>query len=351
MNTNVPLKIVQWTTGNVGRQMVRQIDRRPDMELVGLFAYSSEKVGVDAGELAGMDRKLGVVATNDVDEIIGLRPDCISYFPLVADLDDMSRLLRAGINVVTTSEFITGRAFDAAGVEALGQAAIDGGASVFGSGINPGFVEYLVAAASSPCSEVELVRVIESYDLSMMAFEANQDDLGWGRPKGDPTHAADLQAGVFEFEDALDLVAKLFRVPLDDYRCAVRFAHAKERVDVEGRDVPAGTVAGIEIIWTGVTGGRDFVELIARWTLTNDLEEVWEEVLHGYHLQVVGNPSIDLRVNFTPTAGESTVQDLLDMGRRITGQPALNAIPAVVAAPPGIVTYADLPPITGPMAG
>jgi hypothetical protein len=342
------LKIVQWTTGNVGRQVVRQIDQRTDMELVGLFAYSPDKVGLDAGELAGMDRKLGVLATNDITAIIGLRPDCVSYFPLVADLDEMSRLLRAGINIVTTSEFITGRAFDAAQVEELRKAAIEGQASVFGSGINPGFVEYLLAAASSPCSEVSLVRVIESYDLSMMAFEANQDDLGWGRPKGDPTHASDLRAAIFEFEDALDLVAQLFKVPLDDYRYDVNFAHATRRVEVEGRDVPAGSVAGIEVTWTGVTGGRDFVELVARWCLTVDLD-VPMEVLHGYHLQVVGNPSIDVRLNVTPTQGESTVQDLLDMGRRITGQPALNAIPAVVAAAPGIVTYADLPPITGPI--
>jgi hypothetical protein len=318
------------------------------MELVGLFAHSADKTGLDAGELAGMDRKLGVVATDDIDQIIGLRPDCVSYFPLVADLHEMARLLRAGINIVTTSEFITGRAFDAAQVDELRTAAVEGKASVFGSGINPGFVEYLVAAASSPCSEVDLVRVIESYDLSMMAFEANQDDLGWGRPEGDPTHAADLRAGVFEFEDALDLVAELFGVPLDDVRCDVRFAHARNRVEVVGRDVPAGSVAGIEITWTGVTGGRDFVELVARWCLTTDLD-VPMEVLHGYHLQVVGNPSIDLRLDFTPTRGERTTQDLLDMGRRITGQPALNAIPAVVAAVPGIVTYADLPPITGPM--
>lgn len=343
-----PLRIVQWTTGNVARQMVRQIDERPDMELVGVYAYSTDKVGVDAGELAGLGRSLGVLATNDVDEIIALRPDCISYFPLAADLDEMAGLVRAGINIVTTSELITGRAFDPQAAEVLRQAAEEGQASVFGSGINPGFVEYLTAAASSPCSEVELVRVIESYDLSMMASEANQDDLGWGRPKGDPTHASDLQTGVFEFEDALDLVAKLFDVSLDEVRCDVRFAHANERVEVVGRDVPAGTVAGIEITWTGASGGRDFVELIARWILTDDLD-IPLEVSHGYHLQIVGDPSIDLRLNFTPTRGESTVQDLLHMGHRITGMPALNAIPAVVAAAPGIVTYADLPPITGPI--
>lgn len=342
------LRIVQWTTGNVGRQMVRQIARRPDMELVGLFAYSDGKVGVDAGTLVGLDQPLGVVATNDIEDIISLQPDCVSYFPLAANLAEMTRLLGAGINIVTTSEFITGRAFDPAGVEALRKAAEAGKASVFGTGINPGFVEYLVAATSSPCSEVELVRVIESYDLSMMASEANQDDLGWGRPAGDPTHAADLQAGVFEFEDALDLIATLFGVSLDGVRCDVRFSHATKRVEVEGRDVPEGTVAGIEITWTGSQGGRDFVELIARWCLTADLD-VPMEVLHGYHLQVIGDPSIDLRLNVTPTRGESTVEDLLHMGHRITGQPALNAIPAVVAAAPGIVTYADLPPITARM--
>jgi len=202
--TNTPIRIAQWTTGNVGRQAVKRIVERPDMELVGLYAYSEDKVGRDVGELAGLGRTLGVAATDDIDEIIALRPDCVSYMPLVPDIGVMARLLGAGINIVTTSEFLTGRAHGDEAVATLRRAAQAGSASVFGSGINPGWIEYVAAVASSPCRVVERVRITESYNLSLMAADANMDDFGWGRPAGDPGHARDIEDAVFEFRDAAD---------------------------------------------------------------------------------------------------------------------------------------------------
>ena len=69
--------------------------------------HSADKAGQDAGELAGVD-PVGVAATNDVDEILALRPDCVCYTatadqrPIEA-LEDLAKILRAGINVVSSS--------------------------------------------------------------------------------------------------------------------------------------------------------------------------------------------------------------------------------------------------------
>ena len=82
------IKVVQWTSGGVARQAVRAILSDTRMELVGMFAFSKEKVGQDAGELCGID-PLGLVATDDIDKLIQLAPDVVSYCPLYPDVDLM----------------------------------------------------------------------------------------------------------------------------------------------------------------------------------------------------------------------------------------------------------------------
>ena len=78
------------------------------LELVGCFAWSSEKAGRDAGELVGI-APLGVAATNDIDALLALKPDCVVYNPMWINVDELVRILSAGVNVVTTASFITGR--------------------------------------------------------------------------------------------------------------------------------------------------------------------------------------------------------------------------------------------------
>ena len=96
-----PLRVAVWTTGNVIRQAVRAIEGRPDLALVGAYARSPEKAGVDVGELCGLGRPLGIEATGDVDELLSLGLDAVFYAPLHVDPAELERLLRAGVNVVT----------------------------------------------------------------------------------------------------------------------------------------------------------------------------------------------------------------------------------------------------------
>ena len=106
-NSEKPLRIVVWSTGGVGVNAIDAIRRRPDLELVGVWVHAPEKVGRDAGELAGVE-PMGVMATNDADALIALAPDCVVYAASgpqrdAAAVPDYVRLLRAGINVVSTS--------------------------------------------------------------------------------------------------------------------------------------------------------------------------------------------------------------------------------------------------------
>src|SRR3954471_17695393 len=82
------VRVVQWTTGNVGRCAVRAIVAHPDLELVGCYAFSADKVGRDAGALAGID-PVGVAATDDIDALLALRPDCVVYTPMWSSTDEV----------------------------------------------------------------------------------------------------------------------------------------------------------------------------------------------------------------------------------------------------------------------
>jgi len=338
-----PIRVVQWTTGNVARQSLAAIIERPDLELVGVYAFSKEKAGRDAGELAGLDRALGVVATDDIEAIIKLAPDCVLYMPLHPNVEHLARLLRAGINVLSTASFLTGRAYGEAARAELDEAARAGNASLFGSGINPGWADQLAAVASAVCRKVDKITVFESFDIGMWAGDANQDELGWGRPAGDRGHADDVIKATAPFGDAVEAIAELLGVVVDEVRCEVGFAHAIKDLAIPGRPVAAGTVAGLDVRWIGVSGGAEVAEAHIRWTVTGELDPAWE-VAMAYLIEVRGHPQVNLRVEVLPQDMASmSLEEMLAIGSVITAMPVVNAIPAVIAARPGIVTYADLP--------
>src|SRR5512132_1938782 len=77
-----PIRVIQWTTGNIGKRSLHAIIGRPDMELVGVYAHGADTVGVDAAELAGWPEPTGITATNDIEALIALEPDACCYNPL-----------------------------------------------------------------------------------------------------------------------------------------------------------------------------------------------------------------------------------------------------------------------------
>lgn len=342
--TNPPIRLVQWTTGNISREAVKGILERPGLELVGVFAYSDDKVGKDLGELCGLDRTLGVTATNDIEQIIALKPDCVVYMPLHPDIDHLETLLRAGINVATTAHFMTGRAYGEEARARIEAAAVEGGVSMFGSGVNPGYVQYLASVATNVCRTANYVSILESFDIGPWAGDANQDELGWGRPAGDANHAADIEHATIPFGDTCEALAALLGLSLDGIRCDVEFSYAAKDLDIPGRDVRKGTVAGVYARWIGSVGGLDVLETAVKWTITPDLSPAWD-IAMAYQIEIRGHPNVTLKAGVLPEFGSMTMDEMIGIGSVITAMPVVNAIPGVVAARPGIVGYSDLPAV------
>jgi hypothetical protein len=336
------IRIVQWTTGNVGKQSVIAIARNPGLSLVGCYAWSSDKVGRDVGELCGLE-SLGVTATDDVDALLALRPDCVVYNPMWPSIDELVRILGAGVNVVTTAAFINGRRLGP-DRERLVEACERGGSSLFGTGINPGFMELLSIVVAGVCDRIDKITVSEAAHTMGYDSPDTEKAAGFGRPIDDPDLQKMTAAGTAVFGEALAMVADALGVELDHVVCEAEHAAAIEDLDLGSWRIAAGCVAGVAASWQGRVGGRTVVELNVRWKKAPTLEPDWT-IEDGHVIEVQGRPTVRTTMQFLPPPDfeATSLADFMVLGHIMTAMPAVNAIPAVVAAPPGIVTYADLP--------
>ena len=170
------VRVFQVATGNVGREMVGRIQRHPDLELVGLHCYTPEKIGRDAGELAGL-APIGIIATGTVEEIIAALPDCVTFHGVWPDFDLYERVLEAGIDVVTTADWVTGHHRDANHPYPSNHTRPEpepgargrvrrGDATYYGTGMNPGLAQILTVVHSCDVADIEKVTCTESVDVS-----------------------------------------------------------------------------------------------------------------------------------------------------------------------------------------
>jgi hypothetical protein len=336
------LRVVQWTTGNVGRRSVRAIVDHPDLELVGCYAWSPDKVGQDVGALCGID-VLGVTATDDVGALLALRPDCVVYNPMWPDVDELVRILEAGVNVVSTAAFVTGQNLGP-DRERIVEACRNGSSTMFGTGVSPGFAELLAIVTASICDRVDKVTVSEAADTTLYDSPTTEIPAGFGRPIGDPELPAMTAQGTAVFGEAVALVADALGVELDEIVCEAEYAQTTEDLDLGSWKIEAGCVAGLAASWQGRVGGRTIVDLNVRWKKGQTLEPSWA-IEDGWVIHVDGRPTVTTKIGFLPPPDfeATTFQDFMVLGMIMTAMPAIYAIPRVVDAPPGIVTYVDLP--------
>ena len=232
---NGPLtyRVVQWTTGNVGKKSVHAIAANSTLQLVGCYAWSPDKVGRDVGELCGIET-LGVLATEDIDALLALKPDCVVYNPMFAKVDELVRILGAGINVVTTSEFITGHQLGEER-DRITEACERGGSTIFGSGINPGFIQLFAIVTAGISDRVDRISIAESFDTTIYNSPATEIPMGFGYPIDRPDLREITEKGSGIFREAVLLVADALGTELDDIRCDVEYAQTTEDLELPGR--------------------------------------------------------------------------------------------------------------------
>jgi hypothetical protein len=334
--------VVQWTTGITGASSVRAILDDPRYELVGLFAHGADKVGVDAGEL--VDRPAtGVVATNDAASLFDLKPDCVVYMPRWPDLEELAAILRHGINVVTTARIVTGARYPNGKV--LEEAALEGGASLYGTGGSPMHVQNVVIAASAIGREITNILIEEKIDGMMYSGTETWQAYGFGGPPNPELVKAALLDTEPDYLEMLDVLAESVGAKLDSVDLQVELATAVEDRDLGFMAIPKGTVAAFKSEFVGYVGDTAFTTFRQEWhlgtLLGGECDPPWELDGIGHDVTITGDLNINLHLDFLPP-------DIFDMDIGIpVALPALNAIPTVCAAQPGIVTCLNMPAVTG----
>lgn len=336
-------RVVQWTTGHVGREAVKGILRHPELELVGCYAWSAEKEGRDVGSLCGLP-DLGIRATRDVDRLLALEPDCVCYTPNQLDPDELVRLLEAGVSVAS-SYFVNGRTLGSTVRDRIEAAARKGGASVFGAGIFPGFANFVAALMATASRDFKRIRFLESVDLIHYDAIANYTNLGWSFEPDEKWREINRRV-LGQYAECVDVMADMLRIPLREVAFDYEPAITPRDRTINGFTMPAGSLAGQKCTWKGMVGERSVIELEVVWNAGKGLEPEWP-VHHGYTMEVEGSPNVHTRVRFSPSPEQIASGRVADLANPLTAMPVVNAIPAVCAAAPGICTYADLPLITG----
>jgi len=128
-------KVIQWATGGVGKAAIEGVQDHPELQLVGCWVHSPEKIGKDGGVIAGIG-EIGVTATNNINDILAIDADCVLYSPLLPNEDEIVRLLESGKSVVTTVGWVY--PFKSTNIDRLQEACLKGNSVLHGTGINPG---------------------------------------------------------------------------------------------------------------------------------------------------------------------------------------------------------------------
>ncbi|BBY82658.1 dihydrodipicolinate reductase [Mycolicibacterium pulveris] len=346
-------RVVQFSTGNVGQHSLPALIGRPDFELVGVHAASPDKIGKDAAELCGLSEPTGVIATDDIDALVALKPDCVVYTALgetrpMEAIEEMSKFLAAGINVVGTSMvwLVTPNQADDWLRKPLEEACETGNSSLYVNGIDPGYSGDTAAlAALSLVTRAESVAIQEVFDYGNYDdYEYTGTAMGFGATPDDELPMA-FQPGVIAsiFGGLVRNLAHHLGVELDELRDRYEPWYADKRIECKMMTVEPGRLAGVRFAAEGVRGGEPVITVEHTTRLTPDAAPDWEyppEGHSGVHKVIVdGEPRIEMSTLLShPTL------DVTEAGCVSTAARVVNVIDWVCRAPKGIIAVEDIPP-------
>ncbi|WP_417621320.1 dihydrodipicolinate reductase [Parasphingorhabdus sp.] len=340
MDAQQPLKIIQWATGNIGARSLRALVEHPGLELAGLWVSAEAKRGLDAAELCGLENATGIVSTNSASELIEQDADCVLYMRQGTDIDELCKMLASGKNVVTTrGDFHHPPMMEGAARQKIEQACSDGNSSIYSTGSSPGFVTEALAlpllslSRRLDCLTIDEFADVGSRNSPQLLFEI----MGFGKPMT-AFNQASADFVKTDFAASLAQVAKASGITIDRWEAHGDYSPASETIKIAAGEIGKGSIAAQRITISGFCDDRLRFRFRAHWYASDRIENTdWNLRESGWRIQVAGDTPLDVAIAF-PVAPE----DYAAFTPGLTAHRAVNAVPAVCAAPAGIRTTADL---------
>jgi hypothetical protein len=339
-------RVVQWSTGTIGVRALRAVIEHPELELAGVYVHGDDKAGRDAGELCNLS-PVGVTATDRLQDVLDSGADCVLYMPNAPDVDTLVTLLAAGVNVVTTCGLFHHQgSMDPSVRQRIQDACAVGRTSIHSTGSSPGFItEAVPLVLTSIQRRLDSLAIDEYADLSRRPSpELLFDLMGFGKPMG-PFEGFRADYLGASFGPSLRLVADAVGLPLDSVEASGELAAAARDTTIAAGQLLAGTVAAQRITIAGIRNGHTLVRFRATWYCTAALEPQWDLLDTGWHISVEGDAplEVDLRMPIP-------LERMAEISPAYTANRAVNAVPYVCAADPGIASTVELPPFVPTLA-
>jgi 2,4-diaminopentanoate dehydrogenase len=344
------LRTIVWSTGGVGANAIDAISRRPDLELVGVWVHSPDKVGKDVGELADGE-PLGLLATNDAEALIALAPDCVVYAASGPDRDgaavpDYVRLLTAGINVVSTSS--TSLVYPSSYYapqwrDEMEAAAKAGGASFYASGIFPGFAsDQLALLMTTQSKSIRQITVSEvALNDHYPVADVMMDGMGFGRPLDFEPMLKTPGFIEMAWKAPIYLMAEGLGVEVEQIRGSLDRQLTDRDIDVAFGTIEAGTCGAVRTRAAGVVNGEEAIVIEHIIRMARDVAPDWptSDADATYRVDIEGDPDIRCVL----TLGEAEGHAAGRAAMAATAMRVVNAIPYVVDAATGLLSSLDIP--------
>lgn len=345
------ISTVVWGTGNVGRASIRAVEAHPALELVGVVVHNPEKVGRDAGDLGGLDRELGVPATDDIEAVLAARPQAVVYAasgdirPDEA-LADIIRAIRAGAVVVTPALYALYDQSNAPAEmrEPVLAAIAEGGGSLFVSGVDPGWGnDVLPLLISGLGTTVDVIRCQEIFDYSTYdQADSVRYLVGMGQPMDYEPPMTAPTVPTMVWGGQIRLMARALGVELDEIRETVDRRELESTVTTKTMgDFEAGTQGGVRFEVQGIVEGepRIVIEHVTR--IHSSCAPDWPTPPDGdgaHRVVIEGRPRIEVTVEATDEGGNRAAGgNATAVGRLV------SAIDWLVDAEPGLYDALDVP--------
>ncbi len=348
-------RVIVWGTGFVGKAVLKSLLGHPAFEVAGVVVHDPAKDGRDVGEIVGGPRT-GIVATRDASSVLAREADAVAYFgpnmmQAGANMANIEAALRAGKNVVDTSMgiFHYPPLIPAALRERIAQACAAGGTSFFSNGIDPGFANDLFPMTLlGLCGQVESVRTTEFIDGGSYPDQASLRFMGL-YSKMDETPPLEANPGMMTgiWGGPLYMIAQAVGVRIERTQENYSRWTGTRAVEFEQGRVLPGETAAHRIELQGIVDGRPRIIIDHVHRLYPDAAPDWPrprlDEVHANRVEIIGRPNIVQETVFS----DADTGDGNGGGCLATGMRVFNAIPAVCAAPPGILSALDLPLIAG----